>query len=107
MFTKKFWVDALERAVRTFCQFMIAGGVMDPLSIDFQTSLQTKLVAAGVGALTSILMALAGSGFGQKDSASFIDVKGDDGHTDWQTALLAAAVSVVVWLVMWKLMIKE
>jgi len=38
-------------------------------------------------------------------SAARRRIRGEDGHIDWQTALLAAAVSVVVWLIMWKLLI--
>jgi ABC-type transport system involved in multi-copper enzyme maturation permease subunit len=79
MFTKKFWIDALERAVKTFAQFLLTTGVFDTVSTDLSVSLKTNLTAAGMSALVSILTSIVSSGFGQKDSASVIDVHGDDG----------------------------
>ena len=79
MFTKRFWIDAAERAVKTFAQFLLASGALDPLSADFQTSIQTKLVGGLMAAAVSVLTSIVSSGFGQRDSASAIDTPGDDG----------------------------
>lgn len=95
MFTAKFWVDALERAIKTMAQFLLASGALDPLSADLQTSLQTKLIGAVMAGVVSILTSVVSSGFGQKGSASVIDARGDDGAVALSGAFLIAALVVV------------
>ena len=82
MFKKKFWIDALERAIKTFAQFLLAAGALDPMSADLQTSMETKLLGALAAAGVSILTSLVSTSFGQGDSASVVDTKGDDGAVD-------------------------
>lgn len=57
MFTKAFWQDAAQRAVRTFAQTLVVlwgGDQFNILSVDWQQSLG----AAGGAAVLAILMAL-------------------------------------------------
>jgi len=70
MFTKGFAQDATERAVRTFCQTLIAafGAGVTVASIDWQAA----LAIAGTAALLSILMSIVGSKTGSADSGSLL-----------------------------------
>lgn len=70
--TSTFWKDALERAVKTFAQTLVAllgAGAVDILTIDWQARLS---VAAGA-ALVSVLTSIASSQVGDKDSASLVE----------------------------------
>lgn len=72
MFTLEFWKDALERAIRTAAQALVASwatGVTGVLEVNW---IQAASVA-GLAALTSILMSLAATGRGNPDSASLIE----------------------------------
>ena len=69
MFTQTFWKSAVERAIRTFCQTLVAvvgASRFDWMSADWQTLLITSGIAAGLSVLTSI----AGINIGDKGSAS-------------------------------------
>jgi len=72
MFTLDFWKDALERAIRTAAQALVASwatGVTGVLEVNW---IQAASVA-GLAAVTSILMSLAATGRGNPDSASLIE----------------------------------
>lgn len=67
--TKLFWVDTLERSVKTVAQAVVAllgSGAMGLLDVDWQATLSVSLLAGVVSVLTSI--ASAGSG----NSASLV-----------------------------------
>jgi ammonia channel protein AmtB len=69
MFTQTFWKSAVERAIRTFCQTLVAvvgASRFDWMSADWQPLLITSGIAAGLSVLTSI----AGVNIGDKGSAS-------------------------------------
>jgi hypothetical protein len=69
MFTQTFWKSAIERAIRTFCQTLVAvagASQFDWMSADWQTLIATSAVAAGLSVLTSV----AGVNVGDKGSAS-------------------------------------
>jgi hypothetical protein len=69
MFTQTFWKSAIERAVRTFCQTLVAvagASQFDWMSADWQTLVATSAVAAGLSVLTSV----AGVNVGDKGSTS-------------------------------------
>jgi hypothetical protein len=69
MFTQTFWKSAIERAIRTFCQTLVAvagASQFDWMSADWQTLIATSAVAAGLSVLTSV----AGVNVGDKGSTS-------------------------------------
>lgn len=71
MFTKTFWKDALERAIKTTAQALIAlwaTGATGVLDIDWVNAFSV----AGLAFLTSILTSVVGVNVGDKDSASFV-----------------------------------
>lgn len=72
MFTKRFWLDACERAVKTFAQFMLASGALDVVSGDFETTVRTKAVGALLAAGMSVLSSLASSRVGDSPDASAV-----------------------------------
>ncbi len=71
MFTKHFWLDAGERAVKTFAQasvaLLTAGGV-GLIGIDW---LEVASVA-GLAALVSVLTSVASTGRGDPETASLL-----------------------------------
>ena len=72
MWTVKFWQNALERAVRTAAQALLAlwgTQVTGVLQVDW---VQAASVA-GLAALTSVLMSLVATGVGDHSSPSFMD----------------------------------
>lgn len=72
MWTVKFWQNALERAVRTAAQSLLAlwgTQVTGVLEVDW---VQAASVAA-LAALTSVLMSLVATGVGDHSSPSFMD----------------------------------
>lgn len=74
MWTVKFWQNALERAVRTAAQSLLAlwgTQVTGVLEVDW---VQAASVAA-LAALTSVLMSLVATGVGDHSSPSFMDEK--------------------------------
>ena len=71
MFTLEFWKDALERAIRTAAQALVASwatGITGVLDVNW---IQAASVA-GLAALTSVLMSLAATGRGNSDTASML-----------------------------------
>lgn len=71
MWTLDFWLDTLERAIKTFAQAMIAGltaGVTGLLEVQWLTVLSVSALAA----LVSILTSIASSPFADRGTASLI-----------------------------------
>jgi hypothetical protein len=71
MFTQTFWKSAMERAIRTFCQTLVAvvgASQFDWMSANWQTLIATSAVAAGLSVLTSV----AGVNVGDKGSTSLM-----------------------------------
>ena len=73
MFTKKFWLDAGERAVATFAQALIAVLTVDltGATIDWKVVVGTALVAAAL----SVLKSIVATNVGDSQSASLIGTK--------------------------------
>ena len=71
MRTKAFWIDAAERAVRTFAQALVAAITAGFVLTDAAAWGQALLVAA-VAALVSVLTSIAGSAVGDPASPSFL-----------------------------------
>jgi hypothetical protein len=57
LLTKEFWVGALERAIKTFAQTLLAlvgTDAVGVLNVDITQSILASLAAAGISVLTSI-----------------------------------------------------
>jgi len=72
MFTRQFWKAAVERAVKTVAQALIAviaGASFDWFTADWQAIAGVSLTAGVLSILTSI----ASEGMGPKNSPSLVD----------------------------------
>jgi hypothetical protein len=73
MFTKHFWIDALERAIKTIAQVFLAVVLEEQIFNAFELDwTQIAGIATGAG-LVSVATSLASSRFGKHDSASIVD----------------------------------
>ena len=72
MFTKKFWVDATERALKTFAQFIVVLGAAGSLNV-FTTDWEKTLGVAIGGAVLSYATSIVSAGIGNKGSASLVE----------------------------------
>ncbi len=61
MFTKDFWVDTFERAIRTACQAALSAGVVGGVGL-FQVDWLNVCGIALVAAIASVLTCVASSG---------------------------------------------
>lgn len=61
MFTRDFWVDTLERAIRTACQAALSAGVVGGVGL-FQVDWLNVAGIALVAAIASVLTCVASSG---------------------------------------------
>ena len=61
MFTKDFWVDTLERAIRTACQAALSAGVVGGVGL-FDVDWMNVCGIALVAAIASVLTCVASSG---------------------------------------------
>ena len=71
MWTKQFWKDTAERAIKTFAQAVVAGltaGATGILSVDWLTVVSVSALAALVSVLTSV----GSAQFSDKGTASLI-----------------------------------
>ena len=73
MRTRRFWVDAAERAVRTFAQALVAMLVAGFVFTD-AAAWGEALLASAVAALISLLTSVAASGVGDPSSPSLLPV---------------------------------
>jgi len=73
MWTRIFFLDLLERAVKTFAQTFLAVWVPTGLN-HIAGNWQTALIASCTAAVLSLLMSLASSGVGNPQSASLVRV---------------------------------
>jgi len=67
MLTRRFWLDALERAVKTFAQSLVAvatAATVADVGASWKTWIGTAALAAAISILTSI------GSYAQKDSIS-------------------------------------
>jgi hypothetical protein len=73
MFTKHFWMDAAERAVKTFFQVFLAVAIEERVFNAFELDWQ-QMLGIGVGAaLISVATSVVSSRVGSHESASIID----------------------------------
>lgn len=73
MFTKSFWKQALERAIKTSAQAALLVIPADAANI-VHANVWVVLAAAGGGALISLLTSVVTSGVGEKDSPSAVSI---------------------------------
>ena len=71
MYTLTFWKDAAERAIRTAAQALLALWATDVSGVLAVDWVQAGSVSA-LAALMSLLMSIAATGTGSRDSASTI-----------------------------------
>ena len=73
MFTKKFWIEASERALKTFAQFILvlgAAGTFNVFSVDWKTNIGLALGGALLSYATSLVSANIGP---DKGSPSLVE----------------------------------
>lgn len=72
MFTRLFWIDTAERVIRTAAQSFLGGftGAAVATLADLGTALYAGGLAAAVGGIAALAMALAAQSFGDTNSAS-------------------------------------
>ena len=73
MFTKKFWIEASERALKTFAQFILvlgAAGTFNVFSVDWKTNIGLSLGGALLSYATSLVSANIGP---DKGSPSLVE----------------------------------
>jgi hypothetical protein len=73
MFTKKFWIEASERALKTFAQFILvlgAAGTLNVFSVDWKTNIGLALGGALLSYATSLVSANIGP---DKGSPSLVE----------------------------------
>ena len=61
LFTKDFWIDTLERAIRTACQAALSAGVIGGVGL-FEVDWLNVCGIALVAAIASVLTSVASSG---------------------------------------------
>lgn len=81
LWTKSFWKDAFERAVRAAANTMV--GIMTvnniPALPGYIDDWRAMIAAVGAAALASVLMSISASSLNPTSpNASFVKIKGDD-----------------------------
>lgn len=72
MWSKKFWLEALERAVKTFAQTLV-GLIIGDAAIDHvYATITAKLGMAGMAAGVSLLTSIAGTQVGANNSPAWL-----------------------------------
>ena len=73
MFNKKFWIEATERALKTFAQFILVLGTAGTFNV-FAVDWKTNLGLALGGALLSYATSIVSAGIGpDKGSPSLVE----------------------------------
>lgn len=72
MWTKRFWLDAVERAIRTAAQVLLVGWPASNAILDGGVNWELLAWTAGGAAATSILMSIVGTKTGDSTSASLV-----------------------------------
>lgn len=72
MFTKLFWVQASERAIRTVAQAAISLLTVDATTTLLTANWEAIAAASGLAGLISLLMSVVASGTGESEDPSFV-----------------------------------
>lgn len=75
MFNKKFWIEATERALKTFAQFVLALQAGDALNI-FDLDWKQVISAAVAGVVFSYATSIVSAGINKKGTPSLVDEEG-------------------------------
>ncbi len=86
LFSRKFWIATLERAIRSFAASLASLLTASGTGL-LETSWGEKFSVAGMAAFVSILLAIGGGTFGKGDGPSFI---GEEKLTPGEKAAPAA-----------------
>ena len=71
MWTKRFWLDALERAIRTGAQVLL--GSVTGTALITELDWQVVGISTGVAVAASLLMSIVASQKGTPETASLVD----------------------------------
>lgn len=82
MFTKVFWLNTAERAIKTFAQALLLVFVGDSAYNVISVNWPESLGLAATGALISVLTSLVSSTVGPKDSPSLVGGQIEQGVVD-------------------------
>lgn len=74
MFTKRFWRETAERAVKSAAQALLGMWALDGFNV-LQADWPLAAGVAGGGAVLSVLTSLVTSGIGPKDSPSAVELE--------------------------------
>lgn len=72
MWTKKFWSDALERAIRSSAQAPVSAWTIGKISNIYDINIKAAFGVAGFAFLLSLIMSLGASQIGSESSASLV-----------------------------------
>lgn len=73
LFTRKFWVDAAERAIKTVAQTALATWFVDAApKVDQAITLETAVWIVGGAAVFSVLTSIVSAPFGEQGTASLV-----------------------------------
>lgn len=72
MWTKRFWLDAFERAIKTAAQGLVGAGITTAAVSDGGVDWKWTFIGAGIAAGLSLLTSIAGSQIGNPESASML-----------------------------------
>ena len=72
MFTQKFWIEATERALKTFAQFVLVLGAAGSFNV-FDVDWKTNLGLALGGALLSYATSIVSASIGDKGTPSLVE----------------------------------
>lgn len=72
MWTKKFWFDALERAIRTAVQAPVAAWLTAKISSVYDINFKAAVGVMSFSFIMSIIMSIGGSQIGSETSASLV-----------------------------------
>lgn len=98
-FTATFWLDTLERAIKTLAQAVL--GVLVGHQVDSAIDFRVSAWIVGSAVLTSICTSMISTSFGEPGSASLLNpappdtLEGDRGQASVGTIVLIAVLAVL------------
>lgn len=96
MFTTKFWLDVLERTVKTFAQTWAALLSASGLDIIDVSSIWEQVQVSLLAALAALLMGVAGHQIGSERTAAWLPAGPDSEAGQSQIVILLAVVLLLI-----------